>query len=174
MKYLNALYPATLFHNTFLFSILSKKSNNYDRVKKWTKNYPKGLFSFDKIVIPINTGNRHWTVCCIDLIKKEISYYDSMGSGSSKRNKVYNTCLDYIECEYNLWADRVELEPFHRQDYTSVHNACAQQSDGSSCGVYTCLFAKRLGEDNELTFSINPTQFRVKLAYDLTLPFIYS
>ena len=54
------------FFNTFFFSALThgsgRKSINYDKVRRWTKN--KDLFSFPYVVVPINI-NLHWFVAII-------------------------------------------------------------------------------------------------------------
>jgi hypothetical protein len=49
----------------FLPTLVSKQSYilkhyDYSNVQRWTKNYPKGIFSFDLILIPVNHGNTHW------------------------------------------------------------------------------------------------------------------
>jgi Ulp1 family protease len=57
--------------------------NSYDftRVQRWTKpTYGQNgatLLDMDRIIMPINHGNVHWTCAMIDLVNKEIVSYDS-------------------------------------------------------------------------------------------------
>jgi len=44
-------------------------------VKRWTKNID--IFTLEKIFIPINITNTHWTLVFIDIVLKTIIYYDS-------------------------------------------------------------------------------------------------
>lgn len=44
------------------------------------------VFAKDAILIPVNMGNAHWTFACVNMRRKRIEFYDSMGGA---RNKVY-------------------------------------------------------------------------------------
>lgn len=37
------------------------------------------LLDVDRIIIPVNCRNVHWTCCVIDVQNEEFVYYDSMG-----------------------------------------------------------------------------------------------
>lgn len=37
------------------------------------------LLDVDRIIIPVNCRNVHWTCCIIDVQNEEFVYYDSMG-----------------------------------------------------------------------------------------------
>ena len=45
-------------------------------IKRWTKKID--IFSFDLILIPVHLG-MHWCLATIDLKRKGVFYYDSMG-----------------------------------------------------------------------------------------------
>ncbi|KJE89845.1 hypothetical protein, variant [Capsaspora owczarzaki ATCC 30864] len=72
--------PSVLFFNTFFFSKLQK--HGYEGVRRWTKD--TDIFSFDQVLIPVNSNNLHWTLLVIDMRRKHVGYFDSMhGQGSS-------------------------------------------------------------------------------------------
>ena len=53
---------------------------DYNDVRRWTKNID--IFEYDKIFIPINISNGHWTLAVISMQLLEIKYYDSLnGNG---------------------------------------------------------------------------------------------
>ncbi|XP_043286871.1 sentrin-specific protease 1-like [Venturia canescens] len=60
--------------NSFFFPRLYV--NGYPAIKRWTKKV--NLFEFEKVMVPIHLGH-HWCLAVIDLKKKTISYYDSLG-----------------------------------------------------------------------------------------------
>ena len=48
----------------------------YGNVKQWPKKFD--VFKKDKIFIPVNINNTHWTLLVVYIQRKEIHYYDSM------------------------------------------------------------------------------------------------
>jgi len=66
--------------STFFFVKLLRQKEEvtgylFERVKRWTKNID--IFTLEKIFIPINITNTHWTLVFIDIVLKTIIYYDS-------------------------------------------------------------------------------------------------
>ena len=43
----------------------------------WCNSLQDDVFSYDKLLIPVNTG-AHWTLAVVDFAEKEFRYYDSM------------------------------------------------------------------------------------------------
>lgn len=81
--------PKCHFFNTYFVNKLYSDSGvyNYDEVKRWTT--PKRLRAWgqasssildcDKIIIPVNQNMNHWICAVIDIEKKELVLYDSLG-----------------------------------------------------------------------------------------------
>ena len=46
------------------------------------------IFSKDLILVPINVGGMHWIAAAINMNKKRIEYFDSMGSYGSAMQDV--------------------------------------------------------------------------------------
>ena len=73
------------FSSFFMVKLLQNGKYTYANVKRWSKKFD--VFSKDKIFIPVNINNSHWTLLVVYIQKKEIHYYDSMsGSGRTYTN----------------------------------------------------------------------------------------
>ncbi len=94
------------FHTTFVTMLLNEGNADpslegkydYNNVKGWSKNVPgKSIFKLGKIFIPINIGQMHWVCAMVNMVKKKIYMYDSMGgSGMSYLKSIFQ----YIQDEY--------------------------------------------------------------------------
>lgn len=70
----------------------------YGNVKRWSKKVPgKDIFKLDKIFFPINQGRMHWMCAMIDMTKRKIYMYDSMGSSGMHYLK---SLFQYIQDEH--------------------------------------------------------------------------
>ena len=74
-------------------------------IKRWTKKID--IFSFDLILIPVHLG-MHWCLATIDLKRKGVFYYDSMGGDNEpclhaliKYLQVTNQFIKFID-EYKV------------------------------------------------------------------------
>jgi Ulp1 family protease len=70
---------------------------DYGNGSRWLKKLPgKDISNLNKIFIPINIENRHWTCIVIFMKEKQIQYYDStsMGAGNSHMNAVLQYLVD--------------------------------------------------------------------------------
>jgi len=71
------------FFKSFFFTKLFESGEyKYAGVKRWSKNVAgKDVFALDKIFVPCNCNNVHWTCLCVHVRERRIVYYDSMGGG---------------------------------------------------------------------------------------------
>lgn len=60
--------------NTFFVSNLLE--SDYEKAKRWTRK--ANIFSFDKILIPVDVNQPHWCIAIIHLKEKRIQYCDSI------------------------------------------------------------------------------------------------
>ncbi|RYY81265.1 hypothetical protein EON63_15830 [archaeon] len=58
------------FNSFFLTKLLENNTYTYSQVRRWTKKFD--LFSKDKVFIPVNISNTHWTLCVVYVQKREI------------------------------------------------------------------------------------------------------
>lgn len=70
------------FNSFFIAKLLEGGVYNYSNIKRWSKTFD--VFAKDKIFMPININNTHWTMSIVFILKKEIHYYDSMSGSGSK------------------------------------------------------------------------------------------
>jgi len=131
------------YFNTFFFAKLVDPGYEKGRLAKWTKAVD--IFTKDIILIPVNLGNQHWTCAAINMKKKRIEYYDSMGS---RRAKVYMLLRDYLNKEHMTKKSK----PFDFtgwEDFFDNENV-PQQENGWDCGVFTCMFMEGLSRGEEV------------------------
>ncbi|KNC24081.1 hypothetical protein FF38_07410, partial [Lucilia cuprina] len=95
-------------------------------------------------LVPINKGNSHWILGCIDNKAKEICVYDSL-SGYGKQEAPI--LLQYMQKEaerLNIKCPEYKLTPSKK---------CPRQSNGFDCGMFVCTNSFMLSDDQELAFS---------------------
>ena len=92
----------------------------------------------------MNFNNNHWALCAIDMRKKRITFYDSLGKDALRElTEVYY----WIKQEMTeKW--KIEFKPHEWSLRTAI---CPQQKDGTSCGVFMCKFAESLSRDAPLS-----------------------
>ncbi|KAI8824465.1 uncharacterized protein EV422DRAFT_576835 [Fimicolochytrium jonesii] len=170
---LQTRYPRTRFFNTFFYPALFKEGvYSYKAVRRWTRKHANGVFSFDRAVIPINKGNYHWCLVTVDLVEHRIAFHDSMGSSARYGSKVMATIRQYLldeekDKQRSGMQSVGNIRPSPKL-WTASSPPCPQQQDGGSCGVFTCLFAKRFAMGREMDFSQSDVdQYRRKIAWDL-------
>ena len=121
--------------STFFYTSL--KTGGYKKVARWAKRANlagTALLDVEKIFIPINPNQSHWTLAVIQPRLQLITHYNSLGSG----NKAY---LDVI-CE---WLKGELGSSFNKDDWELDYAAeSPQQMNGSDCGVFTVTTAKQI------------------------------
>ena len=98
-----------------------------ESIARWTRkagiNGTK-LLAVERLFIPINMNNMHWTLCVVSPTAKRIDYFDSLGGSG---DAVIQNIMEWIGMELpheNL-----------RQWRTSQHSE-PHQTNGSDCGVF--------------------------------------
>ncbi|NXF69759.1 SENP2 protease, partial [Ciccaba nigrolineata] len=152
-------YPAVHAFSTFFYPKLI--SAGYDTVRRWTRDVD--LFKKDLILVPIHS-RRHWTLVVIDIRKKTVKYFDSMGE---KKDIICEILFKYLQKEsqekrnlqltFSEWTLR-SMEP----------HEIPQQENGSDCGVFMCKYADYISRDKPLTFTQNDmAYFRKKMVWEI-------
>ena len=57
----------------------------YANVRRWSRKFD--VFEKEKIFIPVNISNSHWTMIVVFVQKREIHYYDSMNNSGARFTK---------------------------------------------------------------------------------------
>lgn len=128
--------------NTFFYGKL--KDSGHRMLKRWTKKVD--IFSFNLILIPIHLG-MHWTLASIDMLNKEINYYDSMNGNNQECVKLL---LIYLRDE----LEDKKKEVLDTENWkTTIVKGIPQQMNGSDCGMFTCKYADYLSRGKSFTFN---------------------
>ncbi|KAG1961568.1 sentrin-specific protease 1 [Pimephales promelas] len=136
--------PSAYTFNTFFYPKL--RSSGYSAVRRWTKKVD--IFSVDIILVPVHLGV-HWCLSVVDLRKKSITYFDSMGGNNDEACRIL---LKYLKQEsedkkgQNLDTSEWTLKSKRR-------NEIPQQMNGSDCGMFTCKYAEYITKDRPITFT---------------------
>lgn len=137
--------PRVYALNTFFIPCLLR--SGYSAVRRWTKNV--NIFAYDIIVVPVHVDNVHWCMAIIDLKNKNLKYYDSLGKANPQ---VVDALEDYLKQES---LDK-QNQPFDTTLFTTEALAdTPQQTNGSDCGVFSCMIAENITRNNEITISQN-------------------
>ncbi|GAA5974112.1 hypothetical protein JCM11641_003443 [Rhodosporidiobolus odoratus] len=122
----------TNFYETFT-------KQGFAKVKRWTKKFD--TFEKDIIIIPINQGGAHWVCAAVNIAKKRIEFYDSMGQ---PRPKVYQNLRSWLEQEHmNRKKAPIDLSDW--ENYWDEDRP--EQGNGYDCGIFTCSFMESLSRE---------------------------
>jgi sentrin-specific protease 1 len=165
---LSAKYPSRkkshYFNSFFMEKLLGPghKKYAYKDVQRWTNGID--IFELDKVFIPINISQTHWTLAVVFIQQKEIHYYDSMnGDGTKYKDALLKWLIDEAR-KKNSTFDASEWKLKSMKD-------CPQQLNGFDCGVFTIMCANFLTDNLPILETSygqrNMSLFRLKIACDI-------
>lgn len=147
---------------SFFYQKLMK--GGYERVKRWIKKVD--LFSHSLILIPVHLvmkGTNHWCLATIDMDKKTIVYYDSLGGNNNRALKEIASFLQQAHLAKK--GSALDLSGWEQKNAKNI----PQQKNGSDCGMFVCKFAEYLSRKAEFTFShSNMPYFRKQMMYEIS------
>mmetsp|Transcript_25488 Transcript_25488/g.42539 ORF Transcript_25488/g.42539 Transcript_25488/m.42539 type:complete len:449 (+) Transcript_25488:85-1431(+) len=155
------------FSSFFLDRLMDQKLTRkytYSQVKRWTKKFD--VFEKEKIFMPVNLNNTHWTMAVVFVQRKEIHYYDSM---SGCGNRWLEAVLHWLQDE----ADTKKGQVLEAAEWTLLDGgpsaaAVPQQQNGSDCGVFSIMCADFLSDDLPLAYSQQHMRdIRLKIGTDI-------
>jgi len=139
----NGKHNICFFNSFFMQNMFDEKNKNlelrgkynYNNVRRWGGN-AGGIFKYKKVVFPVNTDNKHWTMVMIDMEKKRIHYHDSMIFNDDER---MNGVMEYLKDEHRRVYNQ-DLPSGWVIVQCTKHNTPIQ-NDGYSCGVFVCMMS---------------------------------
>jgi Ulp1 family protease len=136
------------FNSFFMCKLLTECGYNYGAVKRWSKKFD--VFEKDKIFIPINILNTHWTLGVVYVQKKEIAYYDSMsGNGRQYLRALLRWLQDEAKEKKGITLDVSDWTLIDSHDGEDV----PQQHNKFDCGAFTTICADYISDDLPLVYS---------------------
>ncbi|XP_068023359.1 sentrin-specific protease 2-like [Melanerpes formicivorus] len=152
-------YPSVHAFSTFFYPKLV--SGGYEGVRRWTRGLD--IFQKDIILVPIHLGI-HWALVVIDVRRKTISYYDSLGQ---RGMKICQALLQYLQ-EESRSRRGLELASAEWALHSMGAQEIPQQRNQSDCGVFLCKYAESICRDRAITFSQrHMPSFRKKMVWEI-------
>jgi len=155
------------FFNTFFLTKLYKGADGYDynAVRRWTMparlkatgQSRSSILDVDKIIVPVNQSNTHWTVAVVDLKNERLEYFDSLGGEDDE-------CLAHLaqyvvdEFQNKRAEDRPDVLEWPRHFPKNI----PRQHNGWDCGVYLSMFADYLSIEAEMG-ETNMDEYRLRM-----------
>jgi len=164
----NCTWPNSHFMSTFFYTrLVSTKDGeaqyDYRSVRRWTRKVD--IFSKDVLIIPINHENFHWACAVIDMRKKQLIYFDSLGG---KNTTVLGHLQQWLRDE-SLDKKKVALD-VEGKGWEQVFpgSAVPQQTNGDDCGIFACKFADYYTQDRAFDFGTEDMgYFRMRIVAEL-------
>ena len=153
----NDNWPNVYAMNTFFLPKLMK--TGYDSIKRWTRKID--IFSYDILLVPVHL-DVHWCLAIINLKKKGVFFYDSMGSD---KNDILKALLKYLQSEHkNKKNSDFDTSDFHLENVKEI----PKQMNGSDCGMFTLKYAEYLSRNASITFTQEDMPyFRRRMVYEI-------
>uniref|UniRef100_A0A8C8S9I9 SUMO specific peptidase 2 n=1 Tax=Pelusios castaneus TaxID=367368 RepID=A0A8C8S9I9_9SAUR len=152
-------FPVLHAFSTFFYPKLI--SGGYQAVKRWTKGVD--LFKQDLIFVPIHL-RVHWGLVVIDVRRKTIKYFDSMGQ---RGHSICEILLQYLQ-EESKTKRNLALDPSAWTLYSMKSHEIPQQLNGSDCGMFACKYADYISRDKSITFTqYHMPYFRKKMVWEI-------
>ncbi|KAM3834848.1 sentrin-specific protease 2 isoform 1-T1 [Vipera latastei] len=152
-------FPVLYAFSTFFYSKLS--SMGYNAVKRWTKEVD--LFQHDIVLVPIHI-RLHWALVVIDLRRKTIKYFDSMGQNGIR---ICMRLLQYLQ-EESKAKKNLDINVSSWILYSMKPHEIPQQLNGSDCGMFTCKFADFVTRDKPIAFTqFHMPYYRKKMVWEI-------
>ena len=104
----------------------------------------------------------HWCLAIINLKKKGVYFYDSMGSD---KNDILKALLQYLQSEHQ----NKKKSDFDTSDFTLENvKEIPKQMNGSDCGMFTLKYAEYLSRNASITFTQEDMPyFRRRMVYEI-------
>lgn len=150
-------WPKVYAMNTFFYPKLIQ--SGHSALKRWTRKVD--IFAHDLILVPVHLG-MHWCLATIDIKRKGVFYYDSMGGNNEK---CLHALIQYLRDEH---LDKKKSSYDTSQYSMEIVKDIPQQMNGSDCGMFTCKFAEYISRNAAITFNQeNMPYFRRRMIYEI-------
>ena len=145
-RFNHRLVKKTLTISSQAFLKFKRKSTNDNKPLKYIN---ENIFDYELVIIPICVFD-HWSLVAIHTATKKVRYFDSkisLPTNAKRKDEVKQFISDLINSEINTktrladWIFRAEAK-------------VPQQESNFECGLFTCIFAKCLVTNDDITSEI--------------------
>ena len=145
-RFNHRLVKKTLTISSQAFLKFKRKSTNDNKPLKY---FNENIFDYELVVIPICVFD-HWSLVAIHTATKKVRYFDSkisLPTNAKRKDEIKQFISDLINSEINTktrladWIFRAEAK-------------VPQQESNFECGLFTCIFAKCLVTNDDITSEI--------------------
>ena len=133
----------------------------------------RNWWKYESVILPVHALS-HWGAIAVDFsnktVKSDCIVLDVVIMDSLRKQDLVNLfhpLQKYLALQYFALYGRVMGITFNYECYHSCPNFIAQ-TDGSSCGIYTCLFSKALLFDVSLNTFKSESEKRNCVIYELS------
>ena len=130
--------------NSFFYELLT--TSGYAKVARWSRR--KDMFAMDLLLFPVHLGN-HWCLGIMNMKKKRLEYYDSLGGGNPE---CFSAMKLYLESEHQDKKNK-PMEWTGWGENVVNGKDLPRQLNGSDCGVFAAMFAEAFSRDAYPTFA---------------------
>ena len=119
------------------------------------------IFQYDKVLVPLNVGKKHWCLAVIHMDEKRLDYYDSCGSDNAM-------CLQALVSYFQDEA-QTNNHPFTPQEWTTCFpKNIPRQYNEVDCGVFILMYAEYVARGAQFDFTeADMPAFRRKITLDI-------
>lgn len=128
-------------YNSFFWPTLTDdpaKVGKFYRKKGNIANRPRFI-----VPMHLNDGT-HWAVMIVNLVHKNITYYDSLAPDTRTANIYFDRMWQYLENESRGVATKAPFYLPPRNEWTFTFETKPRQKDGFNCGVYVYMRVRKL------------------------------
>jgi len=147
-----AKYPDTYIFSSFFYTKLSVAG--YQGVSNWKR--PNCLFKKRLLIFPVHSGS-HWCLIAVDIHKRVVSLYDSLGNGNAFLMNAVEQFLMMEALNKKVNAD----------SWTKGHGRSLQQDNFNDCGVFVCINAQLLSAQATPKLPLDIPNTRRKIKFEL-------
>ncbi|RGB26013.1 hypothetical protein C1646_722226 [Rhizophagus diaphanus] len=175
LSYLNSKFHRVFSLTTFFYTRLTEIGGyKYSSIEHWTKRIE--IFQKDIIFIPININESHWILAAIFMKEQfRIAILDSLGMITTEGAVIIGGNLirwlndEYFHkirlCKGDACKSKIigEINLNGQVDFAldiMFRNGDPPQVDGSSCGVFVCMFARLMAESIERDIIMKIAKYR--------------
>ena len=138
------------------------KENNSKDIVKWEKKLNLDLNKLDKLFIPINLNNIHWTLIMVNFNNKSINYYDSKIGNIIEANYYLDLIKEWLLSGNN---NLVKVNKLHWNLKVMSEEEIPQQNNNNDCGIFLCYYMEKLSQNiNLLDKEVIINKFRKEIA----------